>query len=119
MQADCEEFLANPGKDEINKQHLKSVLEDHRLDMLLQTSELLDDVNEVDNTYLKRIYNYNLATNRNNYEAMLEVRKEYLGRNDEPEKLKMWGDILKSDTIAMKQKRIREDRVKKIYFDKM
>ena len=68
----------------------------------MQTSELIDQIGTVDDSYLKRLYNYNLATNRNNYEAMLEVRKEYHGRIDDPARVKMWYDIVKSDTIAMK-----------------
>ena len=73
----------------------------------------------MDDSYLKRLYNYNLATNRNNYEAVLEVRREFKTRADDPDKVKMWSDILKSDTIAMKKKKIKDDKVKKIFQDKM
>ena len=82
--------MAQPAKDEINKQNLKSVLDNHRLEMQMQTSELLDEVSEVNNTFIKRIYNYNLATNRNNYEAILDVKKEYFGMREDPALIKIW-----------------------------
>ena len=85
----------------------------------MQTSELLDQLGPVDDSYLKRHYNYNLDTNRNNYEAVLEVRREFQTRADDPDKVKMWSDILKSDTIAMKKKKIKDDKVKKIFTDKI
>ena len=50
---------------------------------------------------------------------MLEVRREFKTRADDPDKVKMWSDILKSDTIAMKKKKIKDDKVKKIFQDKM
>ena len=56
--------------------------------------EFADDVN------LKRLYNYNLATNRNNYESMLEVRREYLKAKEDPEIIKMWSKIAQETSIA-------------------
>lgn len=53
-------------------------LENHRLEMNLQTTDLLTELDFAGNDYLKKLYNYNLATNRDNYESTLEVRQEYL-----------------------------------------
>jgi len=81
----CNEFLIKePAKQEIQKQELRSILDNHRLEMHLQTADLLTDLEFADDANLKKLYNYNLATNRNNYESMLEVREEYLTQKNDP-----------------------------------
>ena len=66
------------------------VLENHRLEMKLQTSDLLTELEFADDVNLKKLYNYNLATNRNAYEAMLEAREEFLTQRHAPEIARMW-----------------------------
>ena len=56
--------------------------------------EFADDIN------LKRLYNYHLATNRANYESMLEAREEYLSAKESPEVIKMWHYISVATSIA-------------------
>ena len=75
----CNEVLErSPARQVINHQELKMILENHRLEMHLQTTDLLQELEFVDDVHLKRLYNYNLATNRNNYESMLEVTDEFI-----------------------------------------
>lgn len=52
--------------------------------MHLKTADLLTELEFADDANLKKLYNYNLATNRNNYESMLEVREEYLTQKNDP-----------------------------------
>lgn len=68
--------------------------------MNLQTTDLLKEIEFVDDIHLKRLYNYNLATNRNNYEAMVEVREEFFKQKSDPEVARMWSRIAKSTSIA-------------------
>ena len=46
-------------------------MEDHRLEMHLKTSEMLEELDFVDDKNLKMLYNYNCATNRVNYDFKL------------------------------------------------
>ena len=75
----CNRFLDHDASaGEIRKHDLKMVLENHRLEMKLQTADLLQELEFADDVNLKKLYNYNLATNRHAYESMLEAREEFL-----------------------------------------
>ena len=50
------------------------VLENHRLEMNIGTTNLLTELDFTTDAFLKRLYNYNLASNRDNYESMLDLR---------------------------------------------
>ena len=68
--------------------------------MNLQTTDILTDLEFADDVNLKRLYNYHLATNRNNYEAMLEAREEYKAQRESPKIIKMWLKIAEATSIA-------------------
>ena len=63
---------------------------DHKLDINVQTSDLLTEVEFADDLLIKRLVNYNLATNRHDYENMLEAKEEYFEMQKSPEMAKMW-----------------------------
>ena len=64
--------------------------------MNLQTSELLTHIDFANDDFLKKMFNYNLATNRNNYEDMQAVREEYFhARDKDPKMAKLWFEINK------------------------
>ena len=69
--------------------------------MNLKTTEMLTNIDFANDEFLKKLYNYNLATNRNNYEDMQAVREEYFhARDHDPEMAKLWYEINKTNTIA-------------------
>lgn len=87
----CNDFLSRrPAKQEIVRQNLRMTLENHRLEMNLQTTDLLTDLDFAGEDFLKKLYNYNLATNRDNYESMLDVRQEYLKQRFDEKTVKLW-----------------------------
>ena len=67
----CENFLLFESSErDINVQSLKSIAENHRSDMKLNTSAIMQELDFVDNQGLKLLYNYRLACNRENYESV-------------------------------------------------
>ena len=46
--------------------------------MQLQTSDLLTELDFTNEHNLKRLYNYNLASNRIAHESFLEAREEFM-----------------------------------------
>ena len=91
----CNDVLESDtsAKTEINRQQLKLILENHRLEMNLGTTNLLTELDFTSDAFLKRLYNYNLASNRDNYESMLDLREEFLKDKMDLERIKLWAKI--------------------------
>ena len=83
--------------------------------MNLQTTDILTDLEFVDDVNLKRLYNYHLATNRSNYEAMLEAREEYKAQRESPKIIKMWLKIAEATSIANRMKKEKSDKINAVY----
>ena len=92
-------------KHDVNVSQLQLILERHRMDMNLQTAELLQELDFVESEQLKRLYNYNLASNRDVFEAQLDVMHEHEYLKTDPEMVKMWANMTKTMSVAAKQKR--------------
>ena len=54
---------------------------------------------------LKRLYNYNLASNRDVFESQLDVRHEHEYLKSDQEMVKLWANMTKTMSVAAKQKR--------------
>lgn len=109
----CNKILAaEPFKLDVQKHELQNILEDHRLDMHLQTAQILSEMDFADDVNLKRLYNYHLATNRNNYEQMVEAREEFVDMQSSPEFTKMMFKIAAATTIANRRKKQRDSKLK-------
>ena len=81
----------------------------------MQTSDILTDLEFADDVNLKRLYNYHCATNRNNYESMIEAREEYITQRESPQIIRMWLKIAEATSIANRMKKQRENKIEKVF----
>ena len=61
---------------------------------------MLAELDYADDQFLKKLFNYRLATNQNNYELMLDAREEFVNNKFSDEKIKLWHAIAQEDSIA-------------------
>ena len=64
-------------KNDVNVSQLQLILERHRMDMNMQTTDILQELDFVDQDQLKRLFNYILASNRDLHESRIDVRHEH------------------------------------------
>ena len=80
--------------------------------MNIQTADILTDLEFADDQFLKKLYNYTLATQRHDYENMLDAREEFLAYRNNPEAAKMWYKISKNNSIANRKKKEKDSTVR-------
>ena len=94
---------------------LEKLLEDHRLDMNLKTAEMLQDLDFIEDHNLKQLYNYNLATNRNNYEYVLLSKEEHEDRRNDAKIIALQSKIAKENSLAYVKKKVMNARIQKVF----
>ena len=67
----------------------------------MQTSQLLTEMDFANDHFFKRLYNYNLASNRNVYETKQEICEEFFASRQDPKIAKLWYEINKMNTIEV------------------
>ena len=112
----CNNHLMNDSaKRQIQRMQLEKLLEDHRLDMNLKTAEMLQDLDFIEDHNLKHLYNYNLATNRNNYEYVLLSKEEHEDRRNDAKIIALQSKIAKENSLAYVKKKVMNARIQKVF----
>ena len=91
------------------------ILVNHKLQLNMQTSELLKDNDFAKESMIKKLVNYEMASKRHDYENMLEAREDYLKSLNDPELVRMKFNLSKTNTIANLTRRQKEKKIQRIY----
>ena len=80
-------------------------MEDHRLEMHLNTAQMLQELDFIDDKNLKISYNYNCETNRVNYDFKLLAQEELQERRNDPKIIGLQSKIAKENSLAYVKKK--------------
>mmetsp|Transcript_6049 Transcript_6049/g.8159 ORF Transcript_6049/g.8159 Transcript_6049/m.8159 type:complete len:104 (-) Transcript_6049:40-351(-) len=82
--------------------------------MNLKTAEMLQDLDFIEDHNLKQLYNYNCATNRNNYEYILGSREEHIERRNDAKIIALQSKIAKENSLAYVKKKVMNSRLQRV-----
>ena len=101
----------NESKNDVNVSQLELILERHRMDMNIQTTQVLQELDFVDSDQLKRLFNYTLASNRDLFESQLDCKHEHEYLKTDEVMVKMWANMTKTMSVAAKTKREQQRKI--------
>ena len=83
--------------------------------MHLKTTDMLQELDFVDDKNLKMLYNYNCATNRVNYDFKLVAQEDHKDRSHDPKIIELQHQIAKETSLASVKKKCANNKIARVF----